>query len=985
MATPILALALAAACNEQGNAPSAPEGDAGPVFDATYDGLPPLETTPPDPIPPDKRKDAVSAPVAFDWLRGGAWTANGDVGSITYADVDHQQVVAEVAVGQDIRSVALSPDGKWVAAVDRAGASVTLIDADSRSPRRTLALGTHPRAAVWDAWDPRWLYVSIEDDDAIAVIDRTVGAVVHEAPVGRIPAGLAVSRLRHEIAVTHRIDGKVTIAALDGVYSPADQGVAPVDVSLADEPFSGTDTVPSGMVFGLESLAWAPNGNVVWAPHELLANHHPFQFQRNLFPAVSVVDLSARAEVQTDPTDPTGAVAGRKDLFAAINVPDAVGNTSILSQPCAAAIHPNGLVAWVVACASEDLLTFDVVNGNATQLLRNLPGDHPAGMTLDDTGQRMFVLMDQSHSLLTLDTAGGSLVGFPRVIGGPLSLAAKDPVDPETRAGLKLFFGANSTKNPLPTTGNFWMSCGGCHLDGFVSTNTRFFEALHPADPTQDATIAHVGLADMFSTTPTPDDPSFNPHDVLAAMIDQGGLVPDRTGADRTGQIDPAHPTADAKLMAQRIARVVARDLPKGPSWQLAPGSKPMLTYDADWCGNCHKAEYAAWQKSAHAHAAQDVMVKYGSGVEQQLRGPQYSRQCAGCHDPVSLRAGDGTLTSGRGITCLGCHDAARLIRAGGNSDLEYQTQDWMVDHRTVASDEIKSKLQKPEFCAVCHQQFVPGTGLLGITTYTEWHDGPYSGEAPDGGTEAGQAEAGDDGGEAAAEAGADATTTDATTADASADASPTLDAGDAAAPTTAACLQCHVTDHSMPGGNVYAATTYANDPTFVTLVTKKLQSAIQLFATQRSDGVHVLVQNTGSGHAFPTGVTDIREPWVEVQALDGAQNVVARIGGPDANGLIPATAARFGMDIADADGGILLRHELTNATRIPFARFVPPLGQVEVLIPLPNNLPQNVAELDAVLLYRNVRTPYYRNASGDSSGHAPEVEVARAPAILGQ
>jgi hypothetical protein len=32
----------------------------------------------------------------------------------------------------------------------------------------------------------------------------------------------------------------------------------------------------------------------------------------------------------------------------------------------------------------------------------------------------------------------------------------------------------------------------------------------------------------------------------------------------------------------------------------------------------------------------------------------------------------------------------------------------------------------------------------------------------------------------------------------------------------------------------------------------------------------------------------------------------------------------------------------------------------------------------DAVLYYRNVRTPYYRAASGDSAGNAPDVEVAR-------
>jgi hypothetical protein len=141
---------------------------------------------------------------------------------------------------------------------------------------------------------------------------------------------------------------------------------------------------------------------------------------------------------------------------------------------------------------------------------------------------------------------------------------------------------------------------------------------------------------------------------------------------------------------------------------------------------------------------------------------------------------------------------------------------------------------------------------------------------------------------------------------------------------------------------------------------------------------VHVLVLNVGAGHAFPTGVTDIREPWVEVQALDGSQNLLATYGGPDSTGLVPLTAPRFGMDIAAADGTILYQHELTQATRIPFERLLPAQTSVEIVVPVPLALPPTATELDAVLKYRNVRTQYYRAATGDATGHAPDVEVVR-------
>jgi DNA-binding beta-propeller fold protein YncE len=956
-AATIAGVALASACGSGGassqqessgdDAATQPQADAGP---------PPLESAPPSPIEAKDRLDATSSPVVFDRLRGGVWTANGDVGTISYADVDEQKVVREIAIGQTVTSVALSPDFAWIAAVDRAGAAVTLVDATSGTVRRTVALGTHPRAAVWDAWDPRWLYVSLEDDGAVAVVDRTLGVLNHTVPLGRLPAGLAVSRLRRELAAARRIDSAVTVLPLDGVYAPADQGVPAVDVPLALQPPQADDTRPNGTPFALESLAWATDGNVVWVPHELLANHHPLQFQRNLFPAVSVVDLSARAEVQTDPSDPLGVIAGRKLLFDAINIPDAVGNTSVVSQPCAAAMHPNARVAYVVACGSEDLLTFDLTSGLAVDLLRNLPGDHPSGMALDDTGQRIFVVDDQSHSLATLDTAGGSVVGHARVVAGPLTLVAKDPVDPGLRAGLKLFFGANSSKNPLPMTGNDWMSCGGCHLDGFVSTNQFFFEALHAVDSTQDAQIGHTGLKDMFSTTPTPDDPAFDSHDVLVAMLDQGGLVPDRTGADRTGQVDPSAPTPDARTMAQQIARVVERDLPAGPSWQINLGGAPNTAYDADWCGKCHQAEYKAWQKSAHAHSAQDAMVKYGMGVEQQLRGQQYSRQCAGCHDPVSLRAGDGSMKSGRGITCLGCHDVTRLIRAGGNSDMEATSHDWTQVHLQRASASL-AYLKSPEFCAVCHQQFVPGTGILGIDTLGEWQSSPFASTAGLG--------VEDDGGSG----------------------SPLLSGHGGTGSTT--CVDCHMPDdgtgthdHAAPGGNVYVAQAFGEND-FAATVGQKLSSAIQLQATASTDGIHVLVMNVGAGHSFPTGVTDVREPWVEVQAIDQSNNVLATYGGPDTTGLVPPDSARFGMDIAAQDGTVLYKHELTQATRIPFERVVPAASSIQVVVPLPPTLPPTAVNLIAVLRYRNVRTTYYRAATGDTTGYAPDVEVARA--VVGQ
>jgi hypothetical protein len=883
---------------------------------------------------PAQRRNASSSPVVFDPVRGGAWTANGDVGTISYVDIDSGRVIQEIPIGTDIRSVALSADAAWVAAVDRSGA-VTLLDAQTREVRRSIALGSHPRACVWDAANPRWLYVVVEDDGQVVVVDRTLGQIASLVDVGRLPSGLAVSATQRELYVTHRIDADVTVVDLH------DRTVA-AEISLADEPFSDLAT-PNGKPFAFESLAVTADSLRAWVPHELLAPTHPLVFNQTLFPAISVVDLVGRVEQQTNPNDFSGAIAGRKNLFDAIAAQDPDGQPSVFSQICAVAMHPGGTVAWAIACASEDLLMFSVPVGNLAGVLRHPGGDqcaHPTGLTLDDTGQRLFMLCDQSHSLLTFDTAGGSPVGHLTPLGNPVPLVAQDPVDPELRAGLTLFFRANSAKGTAATTGNNWMSCGGCHLDGFTSNNLRLFEALIPHDPQSDAEIGHgfcapaaplasaacVRLGDHFSTAPTPTDATFNPHDLLVALLDQGGLTPNRLGLHPDPQI-PMQPTPDEAQMAQQLARVVARDLPRGPTWQSSSGA-PNLQKDTTFCGSCHHAEYDAWTKSVHAHAAEDPMVLYGVGVEQGLAGMQFSRLCAGCHDPVSARTGDFSFQSKRGVTCLGCHEIDHLIGAGGNGDLGAVAYDWTVDHKARALASLE-RLRQPEFCGGCHQQFVPGTGLVAIGTFDEYHASSYVGQRT--------------------------------------------------------CVDCHMTkdahgiaDHHAPGGNVYLGRMFGDDA-LVQAQTTNLTKALSLQAQRVSGGVLVTVSNGGAGHHFPTGVADVREPWVELQPKDASGNVLAHIAGPSSDtDLLPAEASRLGIDISGPDGTVLLRHELTEATRISFDVRVPAGEAQAFYVPLPSTLPQGAASLDAVLYFRNVRTTYYRLATGDPNGAAPTLELAR-------
>jgi hypothetical protein len=289
----------------------------------------------------------------------------------------------------------------------------------------------------------------------------------------------------------------------------------------------------------------------------------------------------------------------------------------------------------------------------------------------------------------------------------------------------------------------------------------------------------------------------------------------------------------------------------------------------------------------------------------------------------VGARTGDYSFQSKRGVTCIGCHDVELSLQVGGNAGLEATPHDWSTDHKAWGLASLV-KLRDPTFCGGCHEQFVPGTGLSVISTSDEYNAGPYAGQ--------------------------------------------TL------------CVDCHmpktqgVADHRAAGGNLYLGQMYG-DPTLVKEQTAHVQAVLDVDAQQVAGGVLVTLRNTGAGHDFPTGVTDIKQAWVQIEAKDASGAVVGTYGGLE-GGVLPQSAARLGIDFAQTDGTVLLRHELTQATRVPFDVRIPPGEAQALFVPVPAQ-PAGTA-LDAVVVFGVVRATYYRFAVGDPNATAPTFEMAR-------
>ncbi len=162
----------------------------------------------------------------------------------------------------------------------------------------------------------------------------------------------------------------------------------------------------------------------------------------------------------------------------------------------------------------------------------------------------------------------------------------------------------------------------------------------------------------------------------------------------------------------------------------------PRSLSGSESCGasGCHKQIYDEWAVSAHRYSAMDPAFQKVQTVMGEQNGPESTRYCGGCHDPISLFSGtknigtkDLTSLAGykEGVSCVTCHAIKKTDVKGNAAYVMSQPQRYMFElnsgaiPRSVSNflirayprqhvQSLQHKLFKsPEFCAACHKQFI--------------------------------------------------------------------------------------------------------------------------------------------------------------------------------------------------------------------------------------------------------------------------------------
>lgn len=187
------------------------------------------------------------------------------------------------------------------------------------------------------------------------------------------------------------------------------------------------------------------------------------------------------------------------------------------------------------------------------------------------------------------------------------------------------------------------------------------------------------------------------------------------------------------------------KDRPFAPSLAKTASGEAMdarLLSGSRSCGTsgCHEEIVKEWEVSAHRYSAMDLGFQAIQTTMAKQNGPESTRYCGGCHDPISLFSGTKNLfieteqlTSlhgyQEGVSCLSCH-SVRKVDVKGNAnfvvaqpvrymfELEYdqkqsRTNRFLRDFliraypRQHVKDLTKTLFKTPEYCAACHKQFI--------------------------------------------------------------------------------------------------------------------------------------------------------------------------------------------------------------------------------------------------------------------------------------
>ncbi|HGY92737.1 MAG TPA: hypothetical protein ENK43_16330 [Planctomycetes bacterium] len=379
----------------------------------------------------------------------------------------------------------------------------------------------------------------------------------------------------------------------------------------------------------------------------------------------------------------------------------------------------------------------------------------------------------------------------------------------------------------------------------------------------------------------------------------------------------------------------------------------PVVMANSRSCGTsgCHEEILEEWLPSAHRYSAMDGAFQRVQHVMAKNEGPEATRYCAGCHDPIALFSGaknlyNDDLTSfgaDEGISCVACHSIATADVQGNADYVMLQPERYLGELesgglgkvvsnfliRTYPRHHVKSfkrdLYKTPEFCGACHKQFIDqrinkASWVQLQNQYDNWKASHWNaGDSPQTRITCNECHmrlvASNDPG-----AGDDA------------DYNRSPDDGRHRHHGFIGANQFIPAFHKLKGWKRHVALTeeWLKGETVVPEIQDKWRSgpvvplrieAPEAVRAGESFPVKVVIHSNKVGHDFPTGPLDIIQCWVQLEVKDADGKEIYSSGRLDDRGFLQEGSFLFKAEGIDKQGNLIDRHNLWEMVGARFRR----------------------------------------------------------------
>ena len=317
---------------------------------------------------------------------------------------------------------------------------------------------------------------------------------------------------------------------------------------------------------------------------------------------------------------------------------------------------------------------------------------------------------------------------------------------------------------------------------------------------------------------------------------------------------------------------------------------------DPGYCEKCHFELAKQWEGSAHSNAQKDPIYQKLYLLAEKETDGKAEEFCAAskCHTPIGYLANEIPPIDGSelseisklGVQCDFCHTVTDALKVGDGSYVVKPGKTKLGPYNDDSSMAHKNKYSKlhtqARFCGMCHNVNHPGNNLPLEATFSEWEDSSYNTGDPD---------------------------TSTMCQDCHMTPGPTGTLSNPGQASSLASKRDLIYTHDFAGANV-ALANIMGSPRHAQLAEERLKAAARITVTApgavdkgTAMPVDIAITNSGAGHMLPTGLTEVRQMWLEVVATDANSDFIFSAGSVDAEGTIDPGATIYNTVLLDSKG----------------------------------------------------------------------------------